>query len=645
MFKRFYKICKYIRLFAQRGRYGKGVTGEELAEIYELTYKLQMLEQEEKYGDYGVPSVLSDKAYIEKAKVEAQLEEKMDEVYEVMVSIYDGWIEGHRPSAEDFYDDAWEEWSYFREEIETGQRKIDAFLDPDKVYSSILDTLQKIIEEEGREEEFRESTYDKWQKYLESKGTKRAQQKQLEFMDEEEVSPIGIQKPLDEMDLDEIMELPLYKENEEFILNTIEEQPYFMELIDSFAKMRLEMAEDEDDNSPYASVKIMREDMEEWDTLFVGDKIKLFQEALTVMHNNGEMAEYLLDDPDAGEILNRLSAGEHVEEWDRELSKLLGYPLGSKMVPKSDWYVPAFLKKMRRKMQASAIDYVREELDQEIWNISGEQVSLQPKVQDQIEDIVYSAIDDLDLPDNSVKDIFIYGSILSNQYNSETDVDARVVLDPEIVYEKYGEKITGDDLFDLTQDTIHGILLADTKHPFNATIIIEGEETELGQAPLGKTEEDPVYDVLNKKIINPPVYKEDFDPDEEFSKERDDVSEIMTTLDELMQETRADSIDFKTMEDAVGKVKDSSKMEERMNKKLEEIQSSVEQLVEEYKKLKDSRTEAYQKGEKHRDSANLRFKMLEKYSYINVLRKLKRLLKGGISEEEIPEVEETVQLG
>ena len=41
------------------------VTTQELEDIYELTYKLQMLEQEQALGDYGIPQTLPDPAYME----------------------------------------------------------------------------------------------------------------------------------------------------------------------------------------------------------------------------------------------------------------------------------------------------------------------------------------------------------------------------------------------------------------------------------------------------------------------------------------------------------------------------------------------------------------------------------------------------
>lgn len=294
---------------------------------------------------------------------------------------------------------------------------------------------------------------------------------------------------------------------------------------------------------------------------------------------------------------------------------------------------------------ASVIDYIRDELDKDIWLVEGKEVKLHPHISEQIQDVAYSAIDDLELPDNAVKDIFIYGSILSNQYNPKTDCDCRILLDPEIVYKKFGKDVTGDLLFDHIIEQVHGIPLGHTKHPLNCTVVIEGEDTELGRSELGKTEEDPVYDVLNDKIIVPPVYKEDYDPDEEFSEEREEADVIMGNLDDMLRELKTDVIDYDWLEDAVKDVKDKDKLINKLENKLEEIENDINALVEEYGEIKDMRTEEYgEEGERHKGPGNVRFKIIEKYQYLDILRKLKRIFKGGVTEKEVEDVAETLNV-
>ena len=297
---------------------------------------------------------------------------------------------------------------------------------------------------------------------------------------------------------------------------------------------------------------------------------------------------------------------------------------------------------------ASIIDYPRDELDQSIWNVSGDKLTLQPQIQEQIADIVESFLDDMDLGRDAVIDVFLYGSLLTNQFNSQTDLDARILLDAEVVHAKY-PGVTGDDIYEMVRDTIHGIPLGATTHPFNATVVIEGDETELGQAELGITDKDPVYSLLSEEIIQiGELYKQDFDPDKEFSEERDEVSEIMDKLDKLIQDTRSDTIDFTMIDEAVQDVSDPETLITKLDDKRKEIEEDISKLVDEYIKLRDDRTDSYKNApedDRHKAPGNVRYKMLEKYKYIDLLKQVKKILdnQNTVLPEEIPELEQVLE--
>jgi len=344
------RFCGAAMKKIAQGRYGEGIATSDLENIYEWTYKLQMLEQEERLGDYGVPQLLPDKAYMEKAKIESQLEQKLNKVHDRMVEVYDDWIQDHEPVPSYFHEQAREYWRSKRYEVQNGYNHIgdiaDLF-DDSAVLGTIVEYLQEIMEEKNK----KETAYDEWINYLDSLKAKKAQQRQFEFMDEDEVELQEPQKPLNEMTIEEIAELDLVKENLDTILDLIEEETYFDEYMDQQTEFEREEFEDSLDSS-FANVKRMQYALTEWDNLNTSDKIILFQEALTTMHNNGEMAEYLLNDTDAVDILTTLSEGHEVPEWDYELTKVLGYPLGSRSRPQTpEWFVPAALRHI-----AAAID-------------------------------------------------------------------------------------------------------------------------------------------------------------------------------------------------------------------------------------------------------------------------------------------------
>jgi hypothetical protein len=295
---------------------------------------------------------------------------------------------------------------------------------------------------------------------------------------------------------------------------------------------------------------------------------------------------------------------------------------------------------------ASIIDYVRDGLDPKLW----EKDRLRPEIRDEMEDIVYSMLDDLELPEQALLGVYIYGSILTNQWNPKTDVDVRILLDPELVYKKY-PKVTGDDIFDMVIEKIHDIPLGETQHPFNATVVIKGEPTELGKSELGVTEADPVYDVLKEEMVVPPAFEEEFDPDEVFEEDRAEADRIMEELDALLRETKTDVLDYEIIQEAVQDVKNPDVLLDKLESKLEEIQEDIESLVKEYTGIKDRRTKSLTEGPeedwrktRHWAPGNVQHKYLERYKYLDVLRKLKRIFKGGVTEEEVDDVAEALQV-
>jgi predicted nucleotidyltransferase len=276
---------------------------------------------------------------------------------------------------------------------------------------------------------------------------------------------------------------------------------------------------------------------------------------------------------------------------------------------------------------ANILDYARDDLDQNIWNTKEDKITLQENIRNEILDIVYSAVDDLDLTYEAVKQLYIYGSILTNRYNSRSDLDVRIVLDKEIVNIMY-PNATGDDLYELIKDKIHGVKLLDTDHLFNATLYIEGEEREF---PLIKSKDFPVYDILNEKMLVEPVIYEEYDPDERFKEERDDVDELMEDLDGYLRELKNDSIDYLIIEEAVKDVSNPDKLIKKLEDKLSEIEEDIKILIGKKDEIKEMRTEALTEDPKkdlesmHFAPGNVKMKFLERYLYWDLLKKLKEI--------------------
>ena len=296
-------------------------------------------------------------------------------------------------------------------------------------------------------------------------------------------------------------------------------------------------------------------------------------------------------------------------------------------------------------MRASIIDYPRKQLDEAIWAVDGQTISLQPNIEQEIKNIVQKFLTHVDLSRRSVKDILIYGSILTNQWNSKTDIDARILLDPDFVH----RGMTGDDLFELSKDILHGTKVGGTQHPFNATVVIDGEQTELGRHSLGLTDKDPVFSLRTGKVKNFGNWNDEkFDPDVEFKEEKKSAEELMEYLDNLIHNAKTQTIDIELLKEAISNVNNPNKIISKLEEKINQLTNTIFLLVKEYEELKSNRSEGYESApeniDHHKMPQNIIYKILDKYKYIDVMKKLKSILKNGIQPQEIKTVEKVLNV-
>lgn len=320
------------------------LTQQDVAGIYELTYKYQMLKQEAALGDYGVPTILPDAAYMEFERIKGELSQKLEDAYGVFVRTYDSWIEHHQPGAEE--DLSTSIYEHVMHELSLASDYPDLL----NVFSE--EELREVLAEEVKKHISWASKYEE----LPQDGTDYAT-----------LDP-------DSMTFAELTALPFTGEGTnrwrptpgDTLLRPYQRSGFFNDLvsaleshpaIDDIVNDRMEVERDEFYSArQLTGVMAMLEALnDEWEKLPEGlDKdIELFQEALNVAHNNGSMAEYILEvggqgpDRGAGEFLSDLSENpEHGEKWDKEISRLLGYPVRTRTIPKSDWFVSSRLKRV-----------------------------------------------------------------------------------------------------------------------------------------------------------------------------------------------------------------------------------------------------------------------------------------------------------
>lgn len=305
-------------------------------------------------------------------------------------------------------------------------------------------------------------------------------------------------------------------------------------------------------------------------------------------------------------------------------------------------------------IEGSIIDHPRERLDESVWNVSEKVPIVKDKVKDRLLDGAYSLLDDMDFPEEKLVGVYFVGSMLGTQYTPKADLDVTLVIKEEDLFELY-PKLKDEELLKefLSKflGKINGELLEGTKHPINYYIWKEdGKGLFLDKFP------GAIYDLEKDNWIKEPEKMEDldeeyFDPDLEFAEEREEAEQLLTSIDELLAETKRDTVDAAVLQEAVEGAKNPEYILGRLEDKIKEMEQDIGSLVEEYEDIHEKRKELFSEDaledvEKSKDwaSENVIYKYLTRWKYIDVLGKLKKIFKDGITEKEVEDVAEVLKL-
>lgn len=250
---------------------------QKLEDIYELTYKYQMLTQEQSIGDYGLPQVLNDRAYIEVEKLKHNLEIKLDEALEISNDSFFEWCVAHNRGAVTRANDLVNE----EKEVE--------------LYTMPIDKVFNIIGP-----------------YWTSCG----------------IEDSGVS--LEELKSDDLSQ----ERKELFIETAVKYAP--LGSSDDVEVRYQQLFEEE----KLGGVNKVSDELENWSGLDINNKIILFQKALHTAHYSGDMVDHLVNSANPKQFLDTLSAGPKVEQWDWDVSRLLGYERGSRGPRGDEYYYP-----------------------------------------------------------------------------------------------------------------------------------------------------------------------------------------------------------------------------------------------------------------------------------------------------------------
>lgn len=279
--------------------------------------------------------------------------------------------------------------------------------------------------------------------------------------------------------------------------------------------------------------------------------------------------------------------------------------------------------KVLHKRKASIIDYPRNSLCPQIWDVAVSPPVMKKEIRKKVLNDLFEVLSN-NFKDyrNWITDISVTGSITTNLYNLETDVDINVSIDFD-VFRKFNPNVsrhTPDDLElrNFIRDKVYilnGKKLAGD-HPIKYFVIGQGR----------RLESDFIYDLIhNYWLIQPVLVDRWFDPDSEFFDAKGLALKIIGKIIPEIMSVRIHIIDLTRLQRAN---KDTSKMQIIVKEDIEQLKI----LKEKIKKLrlirfktKDIQLLSYAFS-KNWEFFNIVSKYIEKYGFKNPIEFLKTLL-------------------
>lgn len=254
----------------------------------------------------------------------------------------------------------------------------------------------------------------------------------------------------------------------------------------------------------------------------------------------------------------------------------------------------------------SVIDIPRNSLDPTVFQFRDDSYPIMhPMIKTQIQYDIED-IDDV----VHVNRYYVIGSILTNKYSPTSDIDINVEVNAR-------NKMEMEDAIKVIKD-INGRLAPGTTHPINYYIMENKYD-------LMKT--DAAYDVDREQWIKEPKVDDDF-IDGYMNKFETTVNGIDLDTAEL----RRDIIDLEELTQLDDK--DINGLEDRIHAKLDEIEDTIDSLISNYSNVTNLRKTAYDTdmtpaqikkyASKNKLPENVTYKLMERYFYIDFLRKIKK---------------------
>jgi nicotinamide mononucleotide adenylyltransferase len=290
-------------------------------------------------------------------------------------------------------------------------------------------------------------------------------------------------------------------------------------------------------------------------------------------------------------------------------------------------------EKMFRLIREAVIDIPRRTYAKGVFDDADTE---NPKLKQSVLDIIQNQIKQF----NEIRSVLKYslvGSILTKTYRDDADLDVNVLFDVPLEDRDVVRKELSKSL-----RNINGTLVPGTKHPINYYIITDPNVKETNDKMA-----DAVFDIKNNTFIRKAKdFK--FDPKRYAA----DFEKKVREIDVVQGELKRDIIDYNELKEL--NPDDVLDLQELINTKLDEIENGIKHLIDIGNTVLKDRADAFATdmtpeeiksfGRKNQLPKNVIYKMLEKYHYLTMYKKLKEILDDGqITDAEINSIDEALE--
>lgn len=295
-----------------------------------------------------------------------------------------------------------------------------------------------------------------------------------------------------------------------------------------------------------------------------------------------------------------------------------------------------------KRVNESSIDYPSERLPEDVWELQvlKEETAyvLRPEVEEKIQAVFkkFDAEHKVALLEGSGK-VHIIGSIGTNQYEEDADIDVHILRDAaSLPKEKPADEWVKEVI---TWSVVPENRVFVGKHPIELFLQLDESTDALA---------DAVYDFNDRNWLKGPMITPfTFDPYDIYGPVIDELKAVAKEADVSIGELERDVIDYEVIRGALGKLPDEirSKLRDRLQSKLDEIEQDIDELAKDRKEWKQMRQDASKNTPDLSDidrvkkwaSRNALYKFLQRYGYAQVIRELERLTKGRkIEDKDVP---------